>query len=203
MNSESYEANLRHLIRKHPHGVVFAKEQPVGRLAKVVRHKDHKVHLDHDVITAEVARLATRAADPAYPLRLIGMRERRSENSWMHNAPALAGGRPKHAARMHPKDAAPLGLADGDLIRLTSKSGSIELPVLLTDDLRAGVVAVPHGWGHKGTGGWRTANHAGGANVNRLMSSAPENLEKLAGMAHLTGVPVRVDAVKPAAPLVR
>jgi hypothetical protein len=55
---------------------------------------------------------------------------------------------------------------------------------------------------HKGTGGWRVANGAGGANVNRLMSSAPEGLEKLAGRARLTGVPVRVDTVKPAAPLV-
>ena len=188
------------MIRQHPHGVVFAKEQPVGRLAKVVRHKDHKVHLDHDVIAAEVARLATRAADPAYPLRLIGMRERRSENSWMHNAPALAGGRPKHAARMHPKDAAPLGLADGDIIRLVSKSGAIELPVLLTDDLRAGVVAVPHGWGHKGTGGWRTANENPGVNVNELASSDPKDLEPLVGMSHLSGIPVRAEALVLAQP---
>jgi hypothetical protein len=55
------------------------------------------------------------------------------------------------------------------------------------------VVAVPHGWGHKGTGGWQVANGAGGANVNQLMSSAPADLEKLAGMARLTGVPVRVE----------
>ena len=192
--------SFKSMIRKHPHGVVFAQEQPVGRLAKVVRHKDHKVHLDHDVIAAEVARLATRAADPAYPLRLIGMRERRSENSWMHNAPALAGGRPKHAARMHPKDAAPLGLADGDIIRLVSKSGAIELPVLLTDDLRAGVVAVPHGWGHKGTGGWRTANENPGANVNELASSDPADLEPLVGMSHLSGIPVRAEALVLAQP---
>ena len=39
------------------------------------------------------------------------------------------------------------------------------------------------------------ANDAGGANVNRLMSSAPEDLERLAGMAWLTGVPVRVEPV--------
>jgi hypothetical protein len=54
------------------------------------------------------------------------------------------------------------------------------------------VVAVAHGRGHKGTGGWRLANGAGGVNVNRLMSSAPEDLERPAGMARLTGVPVRV-----------
>ncbi len=75
------------------------------------------------------------------------------------------------------------------------------LRVVVTKDIVAGVVAVPHGWGHKGTGGWQLASGAGGANVNRLMSSAAEDLEKLAGMARLTGVPVRVDraSVKPAA----
>ncbi len=53
------------------------------------------------------------------------------------------------------------------------------------------MVAVSQGWGHKGTGGWRLANGAGGANVNRPMSSAPEDLENL---ARLTGVPVRVSS---------
>jgi hypothetical protein len=67
----------------------------------------------------------------------------------------------------------------------------------------AGVIAVPHGRGHRGTGGWRVANRGGGANVNRLMSSSPDDLEKLAGMARLTGVPVRVEraSVKSAARL--
>jgi hypothetical protein len=73
----------------------------------------------------------------------------------------------------------------------------------LTEDLKQGVVAVPHGWGHKGTGGWRRANAAargGGVNVNLLTSSAPEDLERLAGMAVLNGVPVRAEAVAAKAP---
>jgi formate dehydrogenase len=52
---------------------------------------------------------------------------------------------------------------------------------------------VPHGWGHRG--GWQRAAAAGGANVNQLASSAPEHLERLAGMAHLNGVPIRLEAV--------
>ena len=54
-----------------------------------------------------------------------------------------------------------------------------------------GTIAIPHGWGHKGTGGWRLANRAGGANVNQLTSSDPSDVEALAGMSWLTGVPVR------------
>jgi anaerobic selenocysteine-containing dehydrogenase len=78
------------------------------------------------------------------------------------------------------------------MVRIVSPHGQIELPAIVTKDIVAGVLAVPHSWGHKGTGGWRLANGAGGANVNRLMSSAPEDLEKLARMARLTGVSVRV-----------
>ena len=126
------------------------------------------------------------------------MRELRSENSWMHNAPLLLRGGRRQLARMHPDDAAALGLEEEATVRLVSRHGAIELPVTLTADLKPGVVAVPHGWGHKGTGGWRRANGAareGGVNVNLLMSSEPEDLERLAGMAVLNGVPVRAEAV--------
>jgi anaerobic selenocysteine-containing dehydrogenase len=125
------------------------------------------------------------------------MREARSENSWMHNAPLLMRGDRGQHARMHVDDAAAANIVDGDRVRIASPYGEIELPVIVTKDIVAGVVAVPHGWGHKGTGGWQVANGAGGANVNELMSSAPEDLEKLAGMARLTGVPVRVTSSAP------
>jgi hypothetical protein len=59
--------------------------------------------------------------------------------------------------------------------------------------VKRGTVAVPHGWGHRG--GWRVANGAGGANVNALSSSDPAELERLAGMAHLNGIPIRVEPV--------
>ena len=64
---------------------------------------------------------------------------------------------------------------------------------MVTDEMTPGTVALPHGWGHRG--GWQLANEAGGANVNQLAPSGPESLERLAGMAHLNGIPVRVEAV--------
>jgi anaerobic selenocysteine-containing dehydrogenase len=121
------------------------------------------------------------------------MREARSENSWLHNAPLLMRGERIQHARIHVDDAAAADIADGDVVRIASQHGEIEVPVIVTKDIVAGVVAVPHGWGHKGTAGWRLANRAGGANVNALMSSNPEDIEALAGMARLTGVPIRVE----------
>jgi anaerobic selenocysteine-containing dehydrogenase len=181
------------LTAKHPHGAVLAPGLRAGVLADIVVYRGGRVRLEHDEIAAEVEGLSRRRGLEGYPLRLIGMREARSENTWMHNAPLLMrGGRMQHA-RMHIDDAAAANIVDGDMVRIASPNGEIELPVTVTKDIVAGVIAVPHGWGHKGTGGWRLANGAGGANVNRLMSSAPEDLEKLAGMARLTGVPVRVE----------
>jgi anaerobic selenocysteine-containing dehydrogenase len=180
------------LAADHPHGKVLRPNLRDGMLSKVVVYRGGRVRLHHGEIAGEVRALSRRQAPDGYPLRLIGMREARSENSWLHNAPLLMRGDRVHAARMHVDDAAAADIVDGDRIRIASAHGEIELPVILTKDIVAGVVAVPHGWGHRGTGGWRVANGAGGANVNQLMSSAPEDLEKLAGMARLTGVPVRV-----------
>jgi hypothetical protein len=73
--------------------------------------------------------------------------------------------------------------------------GLLEKYGLTTADIVPGTIAVPHGWGHKGTGCWRLANTAGGVNVNQLMSSDPKDVEALAGMSWLTGVPVEVQRV--------
>jgi formate dehydrogenase len=131
--------------------------------------------------------------DPEFPLRLIGLRELRSHNSWMHNSPLLMRGGRVHALRINPEDAEEHGLAEGDEVRLASKSGSVTVPVKVTDEMTRGTVALPHGWGHHG--GWRVANDAGGVNVNLLASSDPDDLEPLAGMAFLNGIPVRLERV--------
>ena len=183
------------LTAEHPQGAVLAANLRAGVLKRTVVYRGARVRLQHEQIADEVAALTRRTSPDGYPLRLIGMRELRSENSWMHNAPLLMRGERVQHVRMHVDDAAAANIVDGDMVRIASLHGEIDLPVMVTKDIVAGVVAIPHGWGHKGTGGWRIANGAGGANVNQLMSSAPEDLERLAGMARLTGVPVRVEPV--------
>jgi anaerobic selenocysteine-containing dehydrogenase len=101
----------------------------------------------------------------------------------------MRGGR-THALRVHPDDAAASGLEDGDEARVESKDGAVTVPVKVSDDMTPGTVALPHGWGHRG--GWRLANEHPGANVNLLSGGAPGDLERLAGMAHLNGIPVRI-----------
>ena len=181
-------------LARNPHGIVLAEHLAAGVMRDQIRHRSKRVRLDPPEIAEEAARMATRNGDdPGFPMRLIGLRELRSHNSWMHNAPLLMRGGRTHAARIHPDDAEGAAIADGERVRISSPHGSIELQATLTDEVKRGTVAVPHGWGH--SGGWTVANAAGGANVNQLASSDPADLERLAGMAHLNGIPVRLDAV--------
>ena len=185
--------NLKKL-RANPHGLVLAEHAPTGVLEKVVRHPGGKVRLDPPEIVTEVGRLGTRGhADPDFPLLAIGIREVRSQNSWMHNSPTLMKGDRRQRTRINPRDAGVAGIVEGGRVRITSKQGQIETDVLVTDEVLAGTIAVPHGWGHRG--GWQLANSVPGANVNVLTSNRPEDLEQLAGMAVLNGVAVRIEAV--------
>jgi anaerobic selenocysteine-containing dehydrogenase len=182
-------------LHQHPEGVVSAAHQWTGHLRTRVRHKTRKVKLDPPGIIQELSALGTRPAymrNKRYPPRMIDLREPRSHNSRTHNSPKLMAGKRDDTARIHPRDAAS-EIGDGDLIRITSKTGSIDLPARLTDEIIEGTIAVPHGRGH--AGGWRTARATPGANVTLLASSEIVDIESLAGMTVLDGISVRIDAV--------
>jgi len=183
-------------LRDKPHGVVLDEHAATGLRKHAVRHRGHRVHLDAPELLDELARLGDRHdEDPDFPLRLIGLRELRSHNSWMHNSPTLMkGAGRKHQARIHPVDAEAAGVLDGANVRIRSRFGVIETLALVSDEVGLGTVAVPHGWGHEG-GGWDLANKAGGANSNRLASSELADVERLAGMAHLNGIAVALEPV--------
>ncbi|MEZ0342740.1 molybdopterin-dependent oxidoreductase [Mycobacterium sp. pV006] len=183
------------LTRDHPHGTVLDPHLEAGRLRRVVSYRGRRIRLEHNDIAEQIATLSAQQYRPEFPLRMIGMREPRSENSWMHNSPLLMRSDRRQHGLMNADDAAELGVDDGAEVTVSSPYGQIRLPVTLTKDIMAGVLALPHGWGHKGTGGWQVANAAGGVNVNQLTSSDPADVEPLSGMAWLTGVPVRVTPV--------
>ena len=102
--------NFRRLTQEHPHGVVIDEHVRTGVLGEVVVYRGGRIKLEHNDIESEVAAVARRSAPPEYPLRLIGMRQPRSENSWMHNSPSLMApmlkkGDKIHCALMHVDDA--------------------------------------------------------------------------------------------------
>ncbi|WP_437579631.1 molybdopterin oxidoreductase family protein [Sorangium sp. So ce887] len=132
--------------------------------------------------------------EAGYDLQLIGRRQLRSNNSWLHNSHRLVKGRNRCTLLMHPEDAARRGIAAAQRVRVCSRVGSIDLEVELTDEVMPGVVSVPHGWGH-GRDGVRleTARQHAGESVNDLTDDLA--IDALSGTAALNGVPVRVEPV--------
>ena len=128
---------------------------------------------------------------------LIGRRQLRDNNSWMHNVPRLMKGRDRCTLWMNPAEAARLGLADGQEVVIRSRAGTLEAPLQVTDEIREGVVSLPHGYGH-GRDGTRltVANANPGVCINDVTDHLL--LDELSGTSMMNGVPVTVEAVQPA-----
>lgn len=177
------------LLRAYPHGIDLGPLRP--RLPGLLRTLSGRIELLPDPIAAELPRLrAALAARPA-ALVLVGRRHLRSNNSWLHNVPALTGGSNRCTLQVHPDDAARLGLTDGGLARVAGDGGGLEVPVEVTDTVRTGVVSLPHGWGHDRAGTrLSVAATMPGVNVNQLLDGT--RLDPLSGTAVLNGFPVEV-----------
>jgi anaerobic selenocysteine-containing dehydrogenase len=172
-----------------PHGVDLG---PLGsRIPDALRTPSGKIELAPPALLADLARL--RAWQPPAPgaLVLIGRRHVRSKNSWMHNLPRLVRGRERCTLLIHPEDATRLGVGHGGRARVSAKGGELVARVEVTDEMRPGVVSLPHGFGHDADGARLLLARAhAGVNSNALTSS--ERLEPLSGTAILNGIPVEV-----------
>lgn len=122
-------------LRAAPHGLDLGPLVP--RLPEVLRTPTRRIALAPPVIVADLARLEEAIAAPAPALVLIGRRELRRNNSWMHNLPQLMKGRDRCTLVMHPDDAHPRGLGDGDLARVASAAGAVVAPVEVSDECPA------------------------------------------------------------------
>jgi anaerobic selenocysteine-containing dehydrogenase len=185
--------NLKRLLRS-PHGIDLGELEPTlpGRLCTA----DRKIALAPALLLADAERLDRKLAAPqASPgtLSLIGRRELRSKNSWLHNSQRLVKGPVRCTVQMHSQDAGARALVDGAQVTVTSRAGSIELPLEVTDNVMPGVVSVPHGWGHARSGAMlRVANAHPGASINDITDDAL--VDGLSGNAGFNGVPVEIRA---------
>ena len=180
------------LLEQNPHGIDLGPLQP--RIPEVLRTASGKVELAPEPIVADLERLrAAMARERNGGMVLIGRRQLRSNNSWMHNLPALVKGKESCTLHIHPDDAERLGLADGELARISSAAGSLDAPVETTEDIMRGVVSIPHGWGH-GAEGVRMGVASAHAGVNSNVLADESMVEPLSGNAVLNGIPVEVSA---------
>ncbi|MFD8928429.1 molybdopterin oxidoreductase family protein [Streptomyces mirabilis] len=175
----------------HPHGIDLGPLRP--RLPQPLKTRSGKIELLSAPIVDDLPRLRAALRERPAAIVLVGRRHLRSNNSWMHNVPALTGGTNRCTLHIHPEDAARLGLADGTAVRVKGAGGEVVAPAEVTDTVRRGVVSLPHGWGHDRPG--TRMSHAAldpGVNVNQLLDGSL--LDPLSGTAVLNGVPVELAA---------
>ena len=142
--------------------------------------------------------LATRSREDG--MVLVGRRQMRNMNSWLHNLPALAKGRNRCTLLISGKDAQRLGIADGGDAVVRSRVGEIVVQCEVTDEMMPGVVSLPHGFGH-GAGATRltvAARRQPGVNANALTDE--HALDAPSGTSVANGIPVEVERVGPASP---
>ena len=165
---------------------------PMGRrIPEALRTPSGKIELAPQMLLDDLARVAADMHAPVPELVIIGRRQLRSNNSWMHNLPVLAKGAYRCTALVHPLDAARLGLADGGAAHVSNGARRIEVQVELSQDMMPGVVSLPHGWGHSLPGTrMNVASERPGVNLNALLD---ENLrDPLSGNAVLSGIPIQM-----------
>jgi anaerobic selenocysteine-containing dehydrogenase len=180
-------------VEAAPHGIDLGPLQP--RLPEVLRTPSGRIEAAAPPLLAEATRMAAALASigPATGFVAVGRRGLRSNNSWMHNVPLLAGGANRCTLWLHPADADALGVADGGEVSVTSAVGSVTAVVEVTDAVTRGVVSLPHGWGHAREDTWGpTAREHAGVNANLLTPT--EGLDALSGTAILNGIPVALAA---------
>ncbi len=169
------------------------------RLPRALQTPNKRIDLAPTALVADVARLDRELAERVNterPYSLIGRRNLRSNNSWMHNSERLVKGRERCTLLVHPVDAAQIGVVSGGKARISSRVGSIEVQVEVSDELMPGVVSLPHGYGH-GRKGARldVAARYAGVSINEITDD--QVIDELAGTSHLNGIPVSLEAIAP------
>jgi len=189
------QGGLKKLLAEH-HGRPRPPHEEKSFLGKRVITDDGLVDLAPPALLAQARdfeNVFRQEEERAGTLKLITKRAVKTHNSWTHNIEEfVADDMDRNYLYMHPNDAQRLGLSDGAVVDVTSKTATVRVPMKLLPDLMPGTVALPHGWGHQHADGLSVARKTKGVNVNILAADGPEDLERLSGMAQLTGINVTV-----------
>ncbi|MEC4718906.1 molybdopterin-dependent oxidoreductase [Noviherbaspirillum sp. CPCC 100848] len=179
-------------LKAAPQGIDLGPLQP--RIPEMLRTPSGKVELAPEMLIGDLSRVRGALAEPVPPMVIIGRRQVRSCNSWMHNLPTLAKGPYRCTALIHPDDAKKFGLRDGGMARIGSGGRTIDAVVEFSDEMMPGVLSLPHGWGHDMPGTrMAVAAERPGSNLNTVLDE--RRRDPLSGNAVLSGVAVEVTAI--------
>lgn len=158
-------------LEEHPEGIELSPLVPVFPDRLFTKNK--RIELMPALFVQEmekVKQLLKLKNTDTYPLKLIGRRHLRSNNSWMHNLPILEGGSRTCTMMIHPDDASSYGIDNQEIVEVYSEFGAVTIEAEVTTDIMKGTISIPHGWGHDGADiQMETAKQNAGVNVNQLM----------------------------------
>ncbi|WP_286747800.1 molybdopterin-dependent oxidoreductase [Aquabacterium sp. UBA2148] len=185
-------------LRAHPEGIDLGPLQP--SLGKALQARGKCIDLMPAAIRRELPQLIAPFTNPLPEndtgrptLKLIGRREVRSNNSWMHNSERLVSGKARCTLWIHPEDAQRHAISEGQTVTVASRTGRIQVPVHVTPDIRSGVVSLPHGWGHDRQGvRLQVASAHAGASINDLTDD--RQTDRISANAAFSAVPVWIEA---------
>jgi len=178
-------------LKQNPHGIDLGAMQAC--LPDRLFSGDKTINLAPEECVAGLTKLSeSMPADCTsleYDLQLIGRRDPRTNNSWLHNSQRMVKGKQRCLVLIHPQDAAARNLHDGDMAVVRSRVGVIKIPVCVSEEMMPGVISIPHGWGHQMDGIQLkiAAEHAG---VNTNILTDDYFLDSVSGNTALNGVPV-------------
>ena len=182
-------------LKENPNGIDLGSLQPL--LIKRIFTVDKKINVSPQIFIDDLKRLDkelykdTKEEETKYPFALIGRRHLRNNNSWMHNSKLLMKGKNRCTVLMSSKDANNLSITDHQKIKIISNVGSIELPVEISDEMKEGVLSIPHGFGHNRNGTKiKLAEENAGESINDLTDD--NKIDKLTGNANFSGTRVKV-----------
>lgn len=179
-------------LRAAKHAVDLGALEP--RLPEMIRKNHGRLKLVHEILEKDIERLHASMNERrnADRLVLIGRRQLRNMNSWLHNLPNLAKGPERCTLLVNPQDAERLGLSQGGTAKISSRAGSVTAPIVLSDEMMPGVVSLPHGYGHSARNTKiSVANEKQpGVNANQLLDEF--SLDVPSGTSVANGIVVQV-----------
>lgn len=176
-------------FKDHPQGLLLGHAPAQG--AKALTTPSGRIELAHPHIVGDLPRLEADMASQPPPLMLVSRRHLRSMNSFMHNIDKLVRGKDLCTLQMHPSDALKAHLENGDSVKIRSASGEVVARMEISEDIRPGIVCLPHGWGHlEVRSKLKVAQQHAGVNIN-VLSPGPL-VDEASGNAVLNGIAVTV-----------
>lgn len=184
-----YQLSLEKL-KSHPHGI------DLGELSECLPNRlattNKRINLAPDVLVEDLKRLKNFNEETEFPFRLIGRRHLRDDNSWLHNSERLMKGKNRCTVLINQADAERLNLQNNQLVKVSSRVGTVEIPCEITENIARGVVSIPHGYGHNRAGvKLDIANNYAGVSLNDLTDE--REIDELTGNAALNGVRAKIE----------